>query len=85
MKKSKGAKTEEVKTDVKKKKKIVTSDLPQNIVMVGDRVMENKNIYIHQKVYAKIQKFASTKTKNEHGGILVVCVVNKMNNENTII
>lgn len=59
--------------------------LPQNIMPVGERVLENKNIYIHQRVYAFIHKFAENKTENEHGGILVGRVVNEMGKENTII
>lgn len=68
-----------------KKEKIVTPSLPQNIIPVGDRVEENKNIYLHQKVYTKIHKFAANKTENEHGGILVGRVVNELGKENTII
>ena len=68
-----------------KVKKVITSALPQNIIMMGERTLENKNIYIHQKVYNAIQKFASNKTENEHGGILVGRVVNKLDKENTII
>ncbi|MBQ9986544.1 MAG: Mov34/MPN/PAD-1 family protein [Oscillospiraceae bacterium] len=72
-----------------KKKKAVSRELlpelPQNIFPVGERVLDNKNIYIHQKVYAQIHKFASNKTENEHGGILVGRVVNEMGKENTII
>ena len=60
-------------------------ELPQNILPVGDSVHDDKNIYIHQKVYAQIHKFASTKTENEHGGILVGTVINDMGKENTII
>lgn len=63
----------------------ITPDLPQNIVFVGERVFEDKNIYIHQKVYAQIHKFAANKTENEHGGILVGRVLNEMGKENTII
>lgn len=65
--------------------KNITPDLPQNIVPVGERVFDDKNIYIHQKVYAQIHKFAANKTENEHGGILVGRVLNEMGKENTII
>lgn len=65
--------------------KNVTPDLPQNIVPVGERVFDDKNIYIHQKVYAQIHKFAANKTENEHGGILVGRILNEMGKENTII
>ncbi len=73
------------KTKAKVSKKNITPELPQNIFPVGERVFEDKNIYIHQKVYAQIHKFAANKTENEHGGILVGRVVNEMGKENTII
>lgn len=62
-----------------------TPSLPQNILPIGERVLEDKNIYIHQKVYHQIHKFAANKTQNEHGGILVGYVLNEMNKENIII
>ena len=61
------------------------SELPQNIMPVGESVYENKRIYIDQDVYAQIHKFAAGKTENEHGGILVGSVVNDLGKENTII
>ena len=45
--------------------------LPQNIVAVGERVTEDKNIYISQNVYKKIRRFAANKTENESGGMLI--------------
>ena len=45
--------------------------LPQNIVAVGERVTEDKNIYIAQNVYKKIRRFAANKTENESGGMLI--------------
>ncbi len=71
----------------KKRNKKVENEavLPQNILPVGERVLDNKNIYIHQSTYAKIHRFAANKTENEHGGILVGRVVNEMGKENTII
>lgn len=45
--------------------------LPQNILPVGERVEENKNIYILQKTYNEIHKFTKNKTTNESGGVLV--------------
>ncbi len=68
-----------------KKQKHSEPELPQNIMPVGERVFEDKNIYINQKVYAKIHKFAANKTENEHGGVLVGRVVNELGKENTII
>ncbi len=73
------------KSKSKASDKHITPDLPQNIVPVGERVFDEKNIYIHQKVYAQIHKFAANKTENEHGGILVGRVLNEMGKENTII
>ena len=60
-------------------------DLPQNIISVGERVFDDKNIYINQKIYTQIHKFALNKTENEHGGILIGTVINEMGKENTII
>ena len=73
------------KTKARVSHKNITPDLPQNIVPVGERVFDDKNIYIHQKVYAQIHKFAANKTENEHGGILVGRILNEMGKENTII
>ena len=73
------------KTKSKAQHRNMTPDLPQNIIPVGERVFEDKNIYIHQKVYEQIHKFALNKTENEHGGILVGRVLNEMGKENTII
>lgn len=73
------------KTKERVSRKNTTPDLPQNIVPVGERVFDDKNIYIHQKVYAQIHKFAANKTENEYGGILVGRILNEMGKENTII
>ncbi len=73
------------KTKSKALHRNVIPDLPQNIIPVGERVFEDKNIYIHQKVYEQIHKFSLNKTENEHGGILVGRVLNEMGKENTII
>ena len=78
-------KKETVKKTAKSSKKPASTSLPQNIMPMGERVLEDKNIYIHQKVYKQIHKFASNKTENEHGGILVGRVVNELGKENTII
>lgn len=74
-----------IKTKSKKATKEILPDLPQNIFSVGERVYEDKNIYIHQKVYRQIHRFSANKTENEHGGILVGRVVNELGKENTII
>ena len=69
------------RTKARVSQKNITPDLPQNIVCVGERVFDDKNIYIQQKVYAQIHKFAANKTENEHGGILVGRVVNELGKE----
>ena len=73
------------KSSKKVSREKITPELPQNIIPVGERVFDDKNIYIHQKVYAQIHKFAAGKTENEHGGVLVGRILNEMGKENTII
>ena len=55
------------KREKNKIKKNVTPDspenqLPQNILLIGEHVEENKNIYISQAVYKVIHKFTKNKT-----------------------
>lgn len=59
--------------------------LPQNILPIGDRVEENKNIYILQSVYKKIHKFTQNKTTNESGGMLVGTILEEFGKTNIII
>lgn len=59
--------------------------LPQNIVSVGERITEDKNIYIHQSVYKEIHKFTKDKTKNESGGILIGDIIEEFGKTNIII
>ena len=59
--------------------------LPQNILPIGDRVEENKNIYILQSVYKEIHKFTQNKTTNESGGMLVGTVLGEFGKTNIII
>lgn len=59
--------------------------LPQNIINVGNRVLQNKNIYIHQQVYKTIAKFTENKTTNESGGILIGNVIEELGKTNIII
>lgn len=59
--------------------------LPQNILPIGDRVEENKNIYILQSVYKEIHKFTQNKTTNENGGMLVGTVLEEFGKTNIII
>lgn len=59
--------------------------LPQNILPIGERVEENKNIYISQAVYKEIHKFTKNKTTNESGGMLVGSVIEEFGKTNIII
>ena len=59
--------------------------LPQNFLPIGDRVEENKNIYILQSVYKEIHKFTQNKTTNESGGMLVGTILEEFGKTNIII
>lgn len=59
--------------------------LPQNILPVGERVEENKNIYISQSVYKEIHKFTKNKTTNESGGMLVGTIIEEFGKTNIVI
>ncbi len=76
------------KTKSKKQKKqpeLELGALPQNIISVGERVTEDKNIYISQPVYKKIRRFAANKTENESGGMLIGEVVEEFGKTHIII
>lgn len=59
--------------------------LPQNILPVGERVEENKNIYIAQDVYKQIHKFTKNKTTNESGGVLIGSIIEEFGKTNIVI
>lgn len=59
--------------------------LPQNILQVGERVEEDKNIYISQQVYKEIHKFTKNKTTNESGGMLIGSVIEEFGKNNIVI
>ena len=59
--------------------------LPQNILPIGERVEENKNIYISQAVYKDIHKFTKNKTTNESGGMLVGTIIEEFGKTNIVI
>ena len=59
--------------------------LPQNILPMGERVEENKNIYISQAVYKEIHKFTKNKTTNESGGMLVGTIIEEFGKTNIVI
>ena len=74
----------------KQNKKIPVNELPenvlpQNILPIGERVEENKNIYISQTVYKEIHKFTKNKTKNESGGVLVGTPIEEFGKTNIVI
>lgn len=59
--------------------------LPQNIVSMGEKVEENKNIYVSQPAYATIHRFTEGKTVNESGGMLIGNVIEEFGKTNIII
>ena len=74
----------------KKNKRVLENELPenilpQNILPIGERVEENKNIYIAQAVYKEIHKFTKNKTTNESGGMLVGTVIEEFGKTNIVI
>ena len=64
---------------------IIENSLPQNILPIGERVEEDKNIYISQPVYKEIHKFTQNKTTNESGGMLIGNVIEEFGKTNIII
>ena len=86
----KSGKKDDKKSDGKKKKKEKLPDLPdnalpQNIIAIGERVEEDKNIYIVQDVYKQIHKFTKNKLTNEAGGMLVGHVIEEFGKTNIMI
>ena len=64
---------------------IIENALPQNILSIGERVEEDKNIYISQPVYKEIHKFTQNKTTNESGGMLIGNVIEEFGKTNIIV
>lgn len=64
---------------------IIENALPQNILPIGERVEEDKNIYISQPVYKEIHKFTQNKTTNESGGMLIGNVIEEFGKINIIV
>lgn len=60
-------------------------NLPQNILMMGERVEEDKNIYISQATYKEIHNFTKNKTTNESGGVLVGNIIEEFGKTNIVI
>jgi len=59
--------------------------LPQNILLIGEQIVENKNIYISQVAYQAIHKFTHDKITNESGGMLIGYVVDEFEKTNIVI
>lgn len=59
--------------------------LPQNILPIGERVEENKNIYISQPVYKAIHRFTKNKTTDESGGMLIGNIIAEFGKTNIVI
>jgi len=68
-----------------KKTEVPENQLPQNILAVGERVEENKHIYISQAVYKEIHKFTQNKTTDESGGMLVGTTIEEFGKTNIVI
>lgn len=80
------AKKKNTKSKVKQTTTFVDEKiLPQNILPFGERVEENKNIYILQKTYKDIHKFTQNKTTNESGGMLIGYVIEEFGKTNIVI
>lgn len=62
-----------------------SSSLPQNILLIGEHVEGNRNIYISQKTYREIHRFTKGKTTNESGGVLVGQVTDELGRANVMI
>lgn len=69
----------------KKQQKLPQNVLPQNILPMGERVEEDKNVYISQKTYKQIHQFTKRKTINESGGVLVGTVIEDFGKSNILI
>ena len=69
----------------KQAKNLSENVLPQNILPMGERVEQDKNIYISQDAYKQIHKFTKNKTTNESGGMLIGTVIEALGKTNIII
>ena len=59
--------------------------LPQNVVKMGEQVLQDKNIYILQSVYKEIHEFTKDKLTVESGGMLMGYTVQANGKTNIII
>lgn len=79
-------KIKNTKNTKKAVKKIVFDEaLPQNILAVGEKGEEDKNIYISQSAYNEIHAFAKNKLTNESGGMLIGNVIEAFGKINIVI
>lgn len=69
----------------KNRQSLPENALPQNILPMGERVEEGKNIYLSQKVYRQIHKFTRNKLTNESGGVLVGTTVEEFGKINILV
>ena len=79
------AKSKKAKKNVSKICEEDNERLPQNIISIGERVEENKNIYISQSVYKEIHNFTKDKKVNEAGGMLIGNIIEEFGKTNIII
>ncbi len=79
------AKKSKKKANQQVKNTVPENMLPQNILPVGERVTENKNIYISQYVYKQIHQFTKNKTSTESGGMLIGKVIEEFGKSNIVI
>ncbi len=73
------------KAKKKSETKVPDNILPQNILRIGESVVEGKKIYILQSVYKEIHAFTKNKTTNESGGMLVGDIIEEFGKTNIII
>ena len=59
--------------------------LPQNILKIGEQVLQDKNIYILQSVYKEIHEFTKDKLTVESGGMLMGYTLQANGKTNIII
>jgi proteasome lid subunit RPN8/RPN11 len=69
----------------KNRQSLPENALPQNILPMGERVEEGKNIYLSQKVYRQIHKFTRNKLTNESGGVLVGTTIEEFGKINILV
>ena len=59
--------------------------LPQNILLFGDQIQEDKRVYISQRAYKDIHYFTKDKTTNESGGVLLGNVIEEFGKIHIVI